>query len=134
MHGRFLLGSDLEKESLEWGDRRWFSLPEITQSKHLVVVEVTLQPGFGHNFHYHPNQEEMVFVLDGEIVHWLEQEKTVLKAGDSVFIPDNVVHASLNVSNKPVHVLAILGPAVGVEGYEVIEVGDQSPWNMLHKA
>jgi quercetin dioxygenase-like cupin family protein len=134
MQGKFLFASDLEKESLDWGDRRWFCLPGLTQSKQLILVEVILKPGCGHNFHYHPNQEEMVFVLEGEILHWLEQEKTIIRAGDSVFIPEKVIHASLNVSDQPVRVLAILGPAVGVDGYEVVEVSDQSPWNSLHKA
>ena len=131
MNGQFLVASTLNKEKLDWGERRWFSSPKVTNASSLVVVEVFLQPGFGHTFHYHPNQEEIVFVLDGEIEQWLEQEKTILRAGDSTFIPANVVHASFNVSNKPVRVLAILGPAVGDEGYEVIEVADKSPWKFL---
>lgn len=131
MQGRFLFAHDLEKEALEWGERRWFSLPQLTNANSLVVVEVSLQPGFGHNFHLHPNQEEIVFVLDGEIEQWLEQEKTILKTGDSTFIPANVIHASFNTSEKPVRVLAILGPAVGEDGYEVVEVADRSPWNTI---
>lgn len=131
MQGHFLIASNLEKEQLVWGERRWFSLPKLTNSKSLVVVEVYLQPGFGHNFHLHPHQEEIVFVLDGEIEQWLEQEKTILKAGDSAFIPANVVHASFNVSDRAVRVLAILGPVMGPDGYEVIEVADQSPWNTI---
>lgn len=131
MPGHFLLASDLGVEQLDWGERTWFSLPKLTQAKSLVVVVVNLQPGFGHTFHLHPRQEEMVFVLDGEIEQWLENRKTLLKAGDSAFIPASVVHASFNVSDRAVRVLAILGPAIGEDGYEVIEVADQSPWNTI---
>jgi copper oxidase (laccase) domain-containing protein len=42
-----------------------------------------------------------------------------------------MVHASFNVSEKPVKVLAILGPCIGEEGYELDDVSDQAPWNDL---
>lgn len=131
MQGKFILLNDLEAESLDWGERTWLSLPALTGANSLVVVMVDLQPGFGHNFHIHPNQEEHVYVLEGQIEQWLETEKKILKTGDSAFIPANTVHASFNVSDEPVKVLAILGPAIGDEGYELIEVGDQEPWALL---
>jgi quercetin dioxygenase-like cupin family protein len=131
MQGKFILTKDLEAETLDWGKRTWLSLPSLTGAKTLVVVEVDLQPGFGHNFHIHPNQEEHVYVLKGPIEQWLETEKQILSAGDSTFIPANTVHATFNVSDQPVKVLAILGPAIGDEGYELIEVYDQEPWVSL---
>jgi quercetin dioxygenase-like cupin family protein len=131
MHGKFLIGQDLEIETLEWGDRKWFSLPSLSSAQHIVVVHVNLQPGFGHNFHLHPNQEELVYVINGEIEQWLETEKQILKSGDAAFIPANTIHASFNISDEPVNVLAILSPSIGEEGYEVVEVGDQAPWNTL---
>jgi len=133
MQGKFILARDHEIETVEWGERAWLSLPSTTGADSLVVVVVDLQPGFGHNFHIHPNQEELVYVLSGQIEQWLESEKQILKAGDSAFIPTNVVHASFNVSDEPVKVLAILGPAIGEEGYELIEVGDQEPWISLRQ-
>ncbi len=131
MQGKFIHARDLEVETLDWGKRTWLSLPSFTGTKSLIVIVVDLQPGFGHNFHIHPNQEEHVYVLNGEIEQWLETEKQILTTGDSTFIPSNTVHASFNVSDEPVKVLAILGPAIGEEGYELIEVGDQAPWNTL---
>jgi len=41
------------------------------------------------------------------------------------------VHASFNVSATPVKFLAVLGPAIGAEGYELVDVSEQSPWNTL---
>jgi quercetin dioxygenase-like cupin family protein len=105
----------------------------MTASEDLVVVEVELYPGFGHSFHRHPRQEEFLFILDGEVEQWLEEEKRVLKRGEGVFIPRNLVHATFNVSDRPVKALAILGPSIGEEGYEVIEVFDEEPWSKLRK-
>jgi quercetin dioxygenase-like cupin family protein len=131
MNGKFILGSELERVVLDWGEQGWFSKPDITGTEKLVVVEVEIFPGFGHAFHRHPNQEEVIFVLEGEVEQWLETEKRHLKAGDSVFIPMDVVHATFNVSDKPVKALAILGPSIGAEGYEVVEVFEQEPWSQL---
>jgi quercetin dioxygenase-like cupin family protein len=100
----------------------------------LVVIEVDLLPGNGHAFHLHARQEELLYVLEGEVEQWLGEEKRILGAGDSTLIEPNTVHASFNISSKPAKVLAILGPVVGEEGYEVVEVAHQAPWNTLRKA
>jgi quercetin dioxygenase-like cupin family protein len=131
MKGKFVLGNDLERVRLDWGEQGWFSTPDFTGAQSLVVVEVELFPGFGHAFHKHPRQEEVIVVLDGEVEQWLETEKRNLKPGDSVFIGADVVHATFNNSEGPVKVLAILGPSIGEEGYEVVEVFDEAPWNTL---
>ena len=69
MNGKFVLGSDAERESLDWGSLAWMSRPGSTEAKELTVIEVTLNPGGGHNFHKHPDQEELIYVLDGEVEH-----------------------------------------------------------------
>ena len=131
MKGKFVFSDDLERVHLDWGEQGWFSRPDTTGAQALVVVEVELLPGFGHSFHKHPRQEEVIFVLNGEVEQWLETEKQTLKAGDSVFIRAGVVHATFNNSDHPVKALAILGPSIGEEGYEVVEVFDEEPWHML---
>jgi len=131
MPGRFTFGKDVEHEQIEWGIRSWLSLPANTGTKHLVLVEVDLMPGFGHNFHIHPNQEELIYVISGELDQWLEQKHETLKSGDTAFIPQNTVHASFNISDKPVKFLAVLGPAVGPEGYELVDVSDRAPWSSI---
>ena len=133
MKMNFLLSEDVQWETLDWGKRRWFSLPNVTEAEALVLAEVELQPGFGHGFHMHENQEEVCYVLSGEIEQWLGTEKKILKAGDAVFIGRGVVHASYNVSDKPVKTLAILGPSFGEDGYDLIELAEAEPWASLRK-
>ena len=131
MKGRFLTTNDVVRDVLSWGSLGWVSRPEATGAQALTVLDVDLTPGHGHNFHKHPDQEEVIFVIDGEIEQWLEQEKRVLRKGDAVFIDKNVVHASFNVSGRPARVLAILGPAVTEAGYVSVEVGQDEPWKSL---
>jgi quercetin dioxygenase-like cupin family protein len=131
MSGKFISASQVEREQLAWGTLGWISRPASTNAKDLVVIEVNFSPGFGHNFHKHPDQEEVIYVVEGEVEQWLEQNKRVLKSGDSVFIPADVVHASFNISDKPVKILAILGPCVTDAGYVSVEMSDQEPWKSL---
>lgn len=130
MSGKFVLASEAMRETLDWGTLGWMTRPA-TGAANLVVIEVNLLPGRGHNFHKHPDQEETIYVLAGEVEQWLAQERRVLRAGDAVFIAPDVVHASFNVSSTPAQLLAILGPCVGDGGYVSVEMGEQEPWKSL---
>jgi len=131
MIGKFISSTEVKREELEWGSLAWFSSPDASNAKDLVVLEVTLSPGGGHNFHKHPNQEEIIYVIEGEIEQWIDREKRILRSGDCAFIGADVVHASFNVSDRNSKLLAILGPCVGSEGYELVNVAQQEPWVSL---
>jgi len=132
MSGMFVPATEAVREKLSWGSLAWCCRPAGIGAKELVVIEVTLTPGGGHAFHKHPQQEEAIYVVSGEVEQWLDQDKRVLKAGDTVFIPAGTVHASFNKSDGDARLLAILGPTIGEEnGYEVVEVADQAPWKGL---
>ena len=133
MSGKFVLSKDTPQELLDWGSLRWMSHPPSTGAGQLTVIEVMLQPGKGHDFHKHPEQEEVIYVVSGRVEQWLEQEKRDLYFGDSLFIPADTVHASFNTGVNPVILLAILGPCVGNQGYELVDVASESPWNQLRK-
>lgn len=130
MSGQFVTATDAVREQLDWGSLAWMSRPAIG-AKDLTVIEVTLNPDGGHNFHKHPDQEEVIYVIEGVVEQWLNQEKRILRTGDSVFIPADVVHASFNSGGTSAKLLAILSPCVGEGGYVSVEVGDQAPWNGL---
>ena len=129
--GRFFARDEVERDVMEGFELGWHSRPETTGAGQLVVIEVKLEPGGGHDFHRHPNQEEVIYVLDGEIEQWVDRRRRTLRAGDSAFIPAAMVHASFNVSGAPARLLAILAPSIGEEGYELEEVHQQSPWSEL---
>lgn len=131
MAGRFVLAAEVERETLEWGALAWVSRPNATGARALTVIEVNLLPGKGHNFHKHPDQEEVIYVMEGQVEQWLDQERRILTPGEGVFIPADVVHASFNAGHGAARLLAILGPCVGDGGYVSIEVGDLAPWNAL---
>lgn len=129
--GSFTLAAEVAPEQLDWGHLRWLSNPPTTGAAQLTVIDVTLAPGKGHNFHKHPDQEEVLYVVAGTVEQWVGEEKRILGPGDSAFLPADMVHASFNVGVGDAKLVAILGPCVGEVGYELVDVADQAPWNSL---
>ena len=132
--GYFFKQNELKKNTEDWGNLKRVSDPQVTEAKDLTVLDVELFPGRGHNFHHHPQQEEVIYCLSGKVEQWVGEEQQILEAGDSCFIPAGMVHASFNIGETNAKVLAILSPCIGEEGYEVEEVFDQAPWKSLRQS
>jgi quercetin dioxygenase-like cupin family protein len=131
MPGKFTIAREVPPDELDWGQLRWLSHPPSTGARQLTVIDVTLAPGKGHDFHKHPDQEEVILILAGEVEQWVDRDKRVLNPGDSAFVPAGVVHASFNVGEGDAKIVAILGPCVGDGGYELVDVAGEAPWNGL---
>ena len=129
---RFVTNSRAQIERAPWGKHWWLSRPGLTDTKQLTLVRVTMRPGTGHQFHYHPAREEIIYILEGVAEQWVDREKQTLKAGESAFIPAKVVHAIHNVSKAPMSFLAILSPAVA-KGPFLVDCYDDEPWRSLRQ-
>ena len=128
----FIALSDVRRESFDWGVIGWRLVPS-TGAKHLVVMDVELQPGGGHDFHRHPGQEEMIIVKEGTITQYVGTEHRTLTAGDSVLVPEGEVHASFNDdSEQTAYLQVVMSPSLGGEtGYHAEDVAGQEPWSSL---
>ena len=129
----FVKQSDIEQEQFDWGTIGWRLTPD-SGSKQLVIMDVTLEPGEGHDFHRHPGQEEMIIVKSGAVTQYIEQDSTTLGPGDSVFIGEDVVHASFNDGDKTAELQVVIGPSIGDEGYGLVDVSGEEPWASLRKS
>jgi quercetin dioxygenase-like cupin family protein len=127
----FVRNDQIEEDRFDWGIVGWRLTPAKGSSQ-LVVMDVTLDPGGGHDFHRHPDQEEMIIVKEGRVTQFLEDESMELGPGDSVFVPTGTVHASFNDGDEVARLTVVLGPTVNDEtGYDLEEVADQEPWASL---
>ena len=131
MSSRFIAAGDIVRDQFDWGEAGWVSRPELTGSRAMCVMDVTLQPGAGHPFHRHPDQEEIIWVREGRIEQWLEDRKQELGPGEAVYIEMDIVHGSYTVGDAPAKLTVILTPTAGEGGYEVIDVFEEEPWASL---
>ena len=83
MAGKFVIASEVTPEINDWGKLGWLSNPPNTGARQLTVIDVNLSPGKGHNFHKHPDQEEVILVVSGKVEQWVDREKRILGPGDS---------------------------------------------------
>ena len=130
MAGAFKPGSALDRQQHDWGVFAQVSGPRDGLAG-IVTIEATFRPGKCHDFHRHPGQEEVIYVIEGSIEQWVERDRSLLSAGDSVLIPASAVHATFNDGDAPARIIAILSPAVGEDGYGVEDVSGDEPWASL---
>ena len=131
MDGKFLPMKDMNFTGHDWGRVGNLCVPANTGAKQLTILEARLLPGKGHDFHKHPNQEEALYVVQGEVEQWVDRRKQLLKPGDAVFVPADMVHASFNVGQGEARILAIFGPSIGEAGFEAVDMTQSAPWKGL---
>lgn len=125
---RFVLGSDVETVQYDWGSAGMRCAPPSTGCTSFVVMDVTLEPGSCHAFHKHPDQDEMIVVVRGRVVQYIEQRHAELGPGDSVYVDMDVVHGTYNDFTETAELQVVLAPPVGEGGYELIDVAGEEPW------
>lgn len=73
-----------------------FHIVTAEDTKHLSVMFATLPPNTPkkehRNIHKHPQGEEFILVTKGEVTVVVEEEKYVLKVGDSIIFPSEKEH------------------------------------------
>jgi quercetin dioxygenase-like cupin family protein len=124
---RFVTSATCQVEFAPWGKHWWLSRPALTGSKNLLFVRVEMPPGTGHQFHYHPGREEIIYLLDGRAEQWVDRERRVLRPGESAFIPRSTVHGIYNTSKAKATFLAILSPAEA-SGPFLVDCYRDEPW------
>lgn len=83
----------------------------------LAVFEQSGQtPNGGPPLHIHPDQDEWFFVTEGEYLFQCGDEKFNLKAGDTIFLPRNIQHAFIQLTEKARTVVSYI-PAGKMEAF-----------------
>jgi quercetin 2,3-dioxygenase len=66
----------------------------------LTVFEYVGKEKGGPPLHIHPHQDEIFFILQGEYLFQVGEEKHHLKAGDTIFLPRTVPHAFAQLTDN----------------------------------
>lgn len=113
-----------------WGPHEWLSRPGLTQADKLLLVRVRMPPKRAHQFHKHPEMEEIIYVISGLAEQWVDRQQRLLGPGESAHIPPNVVHGTYNAGDTDLVFLAILSPATST-GPALVDVHKEEPWRSL---
>jgi quercetin dioxygenase-like cupin family protein len=130
MPTRFVTAAEMKVEQFPWGPHDWLCRPDVVDAEKLLLVRVHMPPGQGHAFHHHPEQEEIIYVIEGTAEQWVERESRRLGPGEMAHIPTGLVHATYNPGPGTLHFLAILSPGK-ISGPALVDVSGEEPWCSL---
>ncbi len=83
----------------------------------LAVFEQTgLTPKGGPPLHIHPFQDEWFYVIEGDYIFQVGDEKYRMNAGDTIFLPRKIQHAFVQLSEKGKMIVSYL-PAGKMEEF-----------------
>jgi quercetin dioxygenase-like cupin family protein len=76
----------------------------------LAVLESTYPPGLSVHEHVHAGEDEMFYLLAGELTGFCAEDKWTATAGSFVFVPRDRPHGFTVTSAEPAKALVIIGP------------------------
>jgi quercetin dioxygenase-like cupin family protein len=76
----------------------------------LAVMESTYPPGLSVHEHVHAGEDEMFYLLAGELTGFCDADKWTATAGSFVFVPRDRPHGFTVTSTQPAKALVITGP------------------------
>ncbi len=95
-------------------DRRWAVLGQtyvpLHVTEHSASLHATMPPGTFVPMHGHRGQDEMLFLVEGELEFHLDGEVFTVGAGNQVTLPRDVPHAFYNKGDKDAVVLVTVSP------------------------
>ena len=78
--------------------------------------EVEIFPGTGPALHLHFSQEEWFYVMEGEVVFQVGDQRVQLHTGESALAPRRIPH-TFSAVGSPAHMLIAFTPAGKMEQY-----------------
>ena len=91
---------------LDWGRIDWHVTGPMGNTDVLTTGIAIVDVGKSNPRHYHPNCDEVLHVVEGHILHTMDDVTVEMKAGDTVSIPKGVYHNATNIGDTKA-VLAI---------------------------
>jgi len=94
-----------------------FKVSSLDTSGDLFIIEVTDDSKGGPPRHLHKDQEEWFYVIDGEYIVEIGDQRYRLGPGDSILAPRGVPHAWAHVGERIGKQLLVFQPAGRMEAF-----------------
>lgn len=91
--------TDGEVLETAWGRLVWTASGAVGNSTKMSVGRSTIRAGMENPRHRHPNCDEILHVIAGQVEHMQDDQHCVLNPGDTVCIPKGVWHQARALGN-----------------------------------
>lgn len=93
--------ADLPVAEFEWGTIQWLCNAKLSRRAEQTLGMCHILPGRRNPRHYHPNCEEVLYMLAGRGLHSFDDNQVELTAGMTIRIPLGVTHNLTNIGTEP---------------------------------
>jgi quercetin dioxygenase-like cupin family protein len=100
-------GAGEKAEQTDFGSVRWAVKQGDPDGAEQTLGVAVFDAGKGNVEHIHPNCEEIIFLLTGDVEHTLGDQATILAPGDLIVVPRGVPHRLVNVGDDPARALVV---------------------------
>ncbi|MCY3871247.1 MAG: cupin domain-containing protein [Gemmatimonadetes bacterium] len=97
--------SETTAEEFPWGTLNWLMGQAIDPDAKQTFGMAVIQPGQQNPPHYHPNCEEILYVVSGTCEHTYGDNSYQLKPGDSIRVSAGVIHHAINNGDEPLRAI-----------------------------
>jgi mannose-6-phosphate isomerase-like protein (cupin superfamily) len=105
-----------ESHSLGFSSIHFKVATKDTRGELFVIEHQNLLKG-GPPVHYHLHQDEWFYVMEGEVLFQVGNQRKLLRSGESVLGPRMIPHAFCGVGEKPGHMIIAFTPAGKMEDF-----------------
>ena len=97
---------EIDVVEMDGGCLHWYASAEKGNSAAQTLGRCILYPGGSNPVHFHPNCEEILHVLSGEIEHYIEGDGWIkMGPGDTITLPVDVPHQARNTGTEDAHMI-----------------------------
>ena len=112
----------LEARSETWGAMCWLIEDQLVPRAGVSVARMTINAEAISPRHRHPNCNETIVLLSGNVTCIVDDQEYLIEAGDVVFVPKGSAHAIRNETNQAA--VAMVSYSAGARVYEAIKTGE----------
>lgn len=89
-------------ERFPWGTLRWLCNDQLAPGASQTLGICEISSGCRNPVHYHPNCEELLYMISGRGKHSYDDQTLTLEAGSTIRIPAGVKHNLANIGDEPI--------------------------------
>ena len=120
--------ADQEESSPMAGGKSLMMAGASTGAAMATVGDLMIEPGVRSGYHLHPNTEEAIFVVEGELEFRVGTSRFRASTGDCVLAPQGIGHGLENVGDTPARLITIYPTAEPArEALDDVEYTDGPP-------
>ena len=122
---RIVNQNDVERQHLPGRDLRWFATKETMGCEQLSIAIMNCPPwSVVKPVHAHKDIEEILLILQGEGMVWVDGEYAKFKTGDAVLFPANSKHQTRCLGDEELVTASIFAGVTKPESYIFYEGED----------